>query len=47
MSINSALKPSIDNFIRERDLRFCRGSRAGCHDLDFAGGTAATKVCLP
>ena len=47
MSINSALKPSIDNFIREHDFRFCSGSRTGCDDLDFAGGTAATKVCFP
>jgi len=30
MSINSASRLSIDNFIREHDFRFCKGGRVGC-----------------
>jgi hypothetical protein len=46
MSINSGSKPCIDNFIHEHNSSFCRSSRIGCRDLEFADDTAAATVCV-
>jgi hypothetical protein len=46
MSINSGSKRCIDNFIREHNSSFCRSSRTGCRDLEFADDTTAATVCV-
>jgi hypothetical protein len=34
----------LGTIARHSPQTFCRGSRVGCNDLDFAGGTPATTV---